>query len=261
MNKLDLLVTNKIKLESKEEKNINLDIVDLLYSIYKNNLVYDTNNFNYINKDKVIVSKSLENIHEKVMQCFYKDEVSYEYKNVHDIYGLSLGLAIGNRYLDALVKANIPKCNLISNRIICISKYDDLLSSNAFDSICYVNKEKLNKVIYIVVKDSFDTCKEDLVDRFSFLNFTIEETNGISKLGNILEDAKTSKEPTIIFVNLKTSKTINDTKESVNKSDIINEVNKRLNKELSKWATIKETALKNSNVKDIINFLELMLII
>ena len=55
MNKLDIAITNNIKLDFKN-KSINMDIIDLFYDIYKNNLVYDPDNFNFVNKLKFVSS-------------------------------------------------------------------------------------------------------------------------------------------------------------------------------------------------------------
>ncbi len=259
MNKLDLTITNNIKIDNKNIKNINLDIIDLFYTLYKNNLVYDPDNFNFVNKDKVIVSKSLEKIYTDILKIFYKDTNSkYEYclDDNYNFFGTALGLALGNRYIDNLFRLENNKYNYYNNRVICICKYDELLSTLAFDTISYVNSEKLNKMVFIVIKDSFDKCQEDLVDRFSYLKFNIDEVNGISKLNSILEDTKTSKIPSIVFINLKNSRQLPTIKENVDLSSIHALVSKRVNKDIVRWDNFKKNSQKDIKVKEIIDFLE-----
>ena len=258
MNKIDMTITNNIKLNFKDKK-INMDVVDLFYNLYKNNLVFDPDNFNFVNKDKVIVSPNLEDINNEMIKTFYKDTLAkYEYHNSNDfnVLEVSLGLAIGNRYLENLLKIEDPKNNILNNRVICICKYDELLSSGSFDAINFANSEKLNKMVFLVIKDSYDDCKEDLVDRFSYLKFNIEEVNGISKIGSILEDTKSSKIPTAIFVYLKNNKQVTSIKEEVKLDDIQAFVKKRVNKYLGKWENYKNNHLSDLKIKEIITFLE-----
>ncbi len=255
MNKIDLSIVNNLKLEYIDEKDINLDIIDLLYRLYRNNLIFDPNNYNYFNKDRVFVSPKLANIHQSILKLFYKDTENITNYKIDNAFGISLGVALGNRYLNGLAKIEDNKTNLITSRTFCICKYDELLNNNVFNNIFCCNNFKLNKMVYIVVKDNYDKCVENLTDRLAYLKFHIEEVNGLSKLENILDDTKTSKIPTIIFVNIRT-KNVPKIKENVNVNDMFDSLLKRLNKDLEKSNLVKQKAMKDLKLQEIINFLE-----
>lgn len=260
MSKIDSNIISNLKILNKNVKNINLDIIDIFYNLFKTHLNYDMNNFNYINKDKLVVSKKLEPILNTLLPIFYVDKnVKYEYSDSSNPFAFSNGLALGERYLNNLLKIEQPKNNLINYHTFNVCKYDDLLKESSFDSIIYSEEEKFNKLIYIVIKDQYDVCKYDLLDRFLLLNFNVEEINGISKLNSVLEDAKISKKPSIIFVKLKnnnklTAKTYDMKNEEI--KDLQKIVSKRLNKELGKWHDTKTNAIKDLKIKEIIDFLE-----
>lgn len=255
MNKIDLSIVNNLKLEYIDEKDINLDIIDLLYRLYRNNLIFDPNNYNYFNKDRVFVSPKLTNMHQSILKLFYKDTENIINYKIDNAFGVSLGVALGNRYLNGLAKIEDNKTNLITSRTFCICKYDELLNNNVFNNIFCCNNFKLNKMVYIVVKDNYDKCAENLTDRLAYLKFHIEEVNGLSKLENILDDTKTSKIPTIIFVNIRT-KNVPKIKENVNVNDMFDSLLKRLNKDLEKSNLVKQKAMKDLKLQEIINFLE-----
>jgi len=323
MSKLDNNVINNIKMLSLDmikearvgDSNLAINASSIFYALFMKHLKFNINNPNWINRDRVIVSNrflpimystlhlfgfdiSLENL--KDYRKFNSNINSFgnintpgievSSNNIGDVISSSVGIALGERYIESLIKIENPKCNLINFNTYCICTYEDIMSGLAYESLSYASKENLNKLIFIVVKDRFtkdgvtkEEYNEDSHKFFDSLNYNFVELKGtnFSDIDAEIDLAKDNKNPSIILINPKISKDTLDI--SYNKplkdeelnvlrekykinlpfsvsNELYEEVNhqldKRLNKILNKWNELKQDCLNDLKLKEVIEFLE-----
>lgn len=302
MSKLDNNVINYIKLLSvdmiKEAKDNNYKTnfysAEIFYNLYMNNLIFDNRNENYVNRDRVVVSPSflpslystlhmfgfnisLDNLKEyKKFGTITKGILSKNISgidvlcNKDNIIGISSGIAYGERYLENLVKKELPKSNIIDFHTYVICNYDELMIGSNLESLNYISENKLNK-IHIIVLNENKKNDERLLDSLESLDFDVFEcdNNGVDKA---LDDARNSKLANIIIVTPKIKEEQLFNEEEINKlkikykiddaynisnniyNEIKEELDKRLNKKINKWYEEKKNI--NNKVKEIINLLE-----
>lgn len=327
MSKLDKNIINNIKMLGLDmissagsgDVGITLSSAEIFYTLFMNHLNFDYNNSNFINRDRVVVSNRLIPLMYATLKMFYKDlsiDNLKEYKKLNsitsgasniktpgieigsftngDVLASGVGIALGEKYLESLIKIEKPNCNLINFHTICICTEEDLMSGFSYESASFASTMNLNKLIYIVIKDGItkdssikETFTEDLKERFVSLKFNVEELNGnnLGALNDVLEEAYVSKKPSIIIV--KNIYGVNSSRENSNKdynlplsseelsslrikynlntpfeikeeylNEIIKNIDKRLNKKLSKWQNLKQELIGDLKVKEIIEFLE-----
>ena len=328
MSKLDTTVINNIKMLSLDmireaesgDSGLVLNMSQVFYNLYLNHLKFKKNDPNWINRDRVIVNNRYLPIMYSTLHMFGFDislDNLKEYKKFNsntsgfanpntsgieigsvidgDVIATSAGIALGERYLNSLVKAERVKCELINYHTYCICTMDDLMCGMGYEALSFIGKEKLNKLIILCNKDNVskdsvtdDIFKEQMVDKFLSLNFEIIEVKNGHNLGAIndaIEEAKESKKPTIIIFNTKYAK--DSELEGINKyinKPLSNEsfvslgekykinlpinntleyqaelekiVNKRLTKTINKWDELKNDCLSDLKIKEIIEFLE-----
>lgn len=298
MSKLDNRIINAIKMLSLDmiresrvgDSQMVLDATNIFYALFMRHLNFQKDNSNWINRDRVIVSNkflpimystlhmvgydiSLDSLRD--YRKFNSNLTSYGdlktpgievSSNKSDgVIANSVGIALGERYIESLIKIERPKCNLINFKTYCICSFEDILSGEAFESLSYASKENLKNLIFIVLKNrnSKNDYKENIKGLFDSLNFNVVELKGnsINDIDAEIDIAKDSKNPSVIFVNPKNNKedlddynsfsVDNELYEEINK-----QLNKRLNKYISRWNSLKEECLSDLKIKEIIEFLE-----
>ena len=326
MSKLENNITNHLKMLSLDmikeagsgDVGLSLCSAPIFTTLFLRYLNYNRQNSNYINRDRVIVSNKLLPLMYASLHLF-ADSISMdnlkEYKKLNsitpgfanmntpgieigsntigDVIASSVGIALGERYLENLIKLENNKCDLINYKTICICSEEDLMSGLSYEAMSYAGNECLNKLIFIVVKTNVakdsstkETFKENLTDRFIALNYNVDIiNNNASSIDGAIDDAYVSKKPTVIVV--KSTYGIDSSKENSNIDynsplsdsemtslrnkyklelpyqvskelylDIRKEIDKRLEKKLNRWQELKEESLKDLKLKEIINFLE-----
>ena len=304
MNKLDSKIINEVKYLSLDmikkagsgDTGICLASAHILYSLFSNHLKFDRHNPSWINRDRVIVSNhllplmysmlhltygnpSLDNLMEyKQFNSLVSGVANRKLKGIEigsiidgDICSSSVGIALGERYLEELIKIEDSKNNVIDFHTYCICTEEDIMSGLSYEAMSYAACESLNKLIFIVIKDGIskdsatvETFNENLIDRFISLKYNVEEIN--DSLGNIngaIEEARFKKKPSAIIIktvygkgstkegsNQGYNKPLSDSEmkklkeewavgnEYFTKDDyeyFIKSVDKRLNKDLAKW--------------------------
>lgn len=328
MSKLDLNVVNNIKILSIDmireagsgNSGVSLSMPNVFYNLFLNHLVFQKNNPEWINRDRVIVNNNYLPLMYSTLHMFGYDitlETLKEYKKFNsitsgfanpntlgievgsitngDVLASSVGIALGERYLNSLVKIEKPKCELINYHTYCICTMDDLMSGIGYEALAFASREKLNKLIILCNKDDFgkdsnakEIYADNIVDRFDALNFeVIEVKNGhnFNAIDVAIDEAKENKLPTLILFSTKYAKDSEreDTIEFYNvplSNDDINNlcekykitmpitdtenykielekiVNKRLNKTIEKWNTLKNECMSDLKIKQIVEFLE-----
>lgn len=308
INNIKLLGLDMIKEAGSGDVGLTLSMANVFYNLFLEHLNYQKDNENWFNRDRLIVNNrylpllystlhmfgfniSLDNLKEfKKMDSKtkgYLDSITNG-----DVLSTSAGITLGMRYLSSLIKVENPKCELLNNYTYCICTMDDLMSGIGSETLSFIGKEKLNKLIILCSKDKVSkdshtdiVFKENMVDKFLALNFEIIEVKNSysnNSINEAIDEAKDSKKPTIILFNTKYAKdtSYEDDKVYINKplneeeinllkdkykinmsvNDIKIEleklVNKRLDKVINKWNLLKEECIKDLKIKEIINFLE-----
>ncbi len=325
MNKLDSKIINEVKYLSLDmikkagsgDTGICLASAHILYSLFSNHLKFDRHNPSWINRDRVIVSNrllplmysmlhltygnpSLDNLMEyKQFNSLVSGVANRKLKGIEigsiidgDICSSSVGIALGERYLEELIKIEDSKNNVIDFHTYCICTEEDIMSGLSYEAMSYAACESLNKLIFIVIKDGIskdsatvETFNENLIDRFISLKYNVEEIN--DSLGNIngaIEEARFKKKPSAIIIktvygkgstkegsNQGYNKPLSDSEmkklkeewavgnEYFTKDDyeyFIKSVDKRLNKDLAKWQELKQVSEKDLKIKQVLDFLE-----
>lgn len=319
MSKLEVNITNNLKMlcidmikeAGSGDVGISLCGASVMTSLFLKYLNYDYHNSKYINRDRVIVSNRLLPLMYATLHIFGSDlsfDALKEFKKLNsitpgvaniktpgieigsnsigDVIASSVGIALGERYLESLVKLEDSKCNLINFKTICICSEEDLMNGISYEAMSYAGHENLNKLIFIVLKTDVskdsstkEIFSENLIDRFMSLNFNVDEiNNNVSSIEGAIEDAYVSKRPSVIIVKSTYAKgtTRENSNEKFNmplseqeiaslrekfsinykKEELKNALTKRLDKTLDKWIEIKNKCLEDLKLREIINFLE-----
>lgn len=308
INNIKLLGLDMIKEAGSGDVGLTLSMANVFYNLFLEHLNYQKDNENWFNRDRLIVNNrylpllystlhmfdfniSLDNLKEfKKMDSKtkgYLDSITNG-----DVLSTSAGITLGMRYLNSLIKVENPKCELLNNYTYCICTMDDLMSGIGSETLSFIGKEKLNKLIILCNKDNVSkdshtdiVFKENMVDKFLAINFEIIEVKNSysnNSINEAIDEAKDSKKPTIILFNTKYAKDTSYENDKIYINKPLNEeeinllknkykinmsindmkieleklVNKRLDKVINKWNLLKEECIKDLKIKEIIDFLE-----
>ncbi len=255
INNLKILALDMISSSGSGDAGIIFSGANIFYDLFMNHLIYDPNDINFINKDRILVSNRLLPLLYSCNYLFYKDMslddlkdyksfksdlsgnakknsiINYSSLYSGDVISSSVGIALGERYLKSLVNFENNKSKLVDFKTYCVVTLEDLMSGIAYEAMSFASAHELNNLIFIVIKDEVskdssnkETFKEDLKDRFMSLKFNVEEINdNLGTIDGAIADAKESKKPSVIIV-----------KSLYGKSSSIENSNKLYNKPLNK---------------------------
>ena len=305
VNNIRLLGLDMIKEAGSGDSFTTFNSASIFYDLFINHLNYNRKNENYINRDRVIVTNSflpslystlhlfgfdisLDNLKEyKKFNSITKGNGNSKTSGIEigtdsdNVIGVASGIALGEKYLEELVKKEAPKSDLISFHTYVICKYSEIMMGSNLESLNYISDYKLNKLHFIILKD-VDTKDEKLIDYLESLEIDVIETNNsFNDIDKAIDDAKDNKLANAIIVTPQKDKdnlTFKDnlplSNDDLNKlrvkyklelpfnidNNIYNEIkielDKRLDKKLNKWEEHKNSLISNSKIKEIIEFLE-----
>lgn len=328
MSKLDMNVINSIKMLSIDmireagsgNSLVSLSMPNIFYNLFLNHLKFQKNNPNWINRDRVIVNNNFLPVMYSTLHMFGYDislETLKEYKKLNsitsgyaspitpgieigsiitgDVVSSAVGIALGERYLNSLIKIEKQKCELINYHTYCICTFDDIMCGLGYESLSFAGKEILNNLIILCNKDDIgkhsnikEIYKENVIDRIEALGFEVIEVKNGCDFGAIdvaIDEAKDNKKPTIILFSTNNTKDnlreysselynmplsnddINDLAEKYKipmpitntqeyRLELEKIVSKRLNKTIDKWNELKTEVVSDIKIKEIIDFLE-----
>ena len=314
INNIKMLSLDMIKEAGSGNSYLSFVSAPVFCSLYLNHLKYKSNDLKWINRDRVIVSNEFIPAYYACLNLFgynisldsLKEYKKYKsnmpgYATINspffeidscmtgDVISSSIGIALGERYIQNLVNIEKPKCNLINFNTYCICTYSDIMNGLSYESFSFAEKEKLQKLTFIVFKDELlnDSLNDDVyagdLESIKNLGYNIIEIKGnnFSLIDEALEEANDCKKTTIIIINTNSKK--REIEFNYNKSleteqlnvlrnkfkletpfnipesvyaDIQNNINKRLKKMITKWELLKNDCLSDLKLKEIIEFLE-----
>ncbi len=303
MSKLDNNIINNIKMlgldmiskEGYGDVGITVSSANIFYTLYNEFLKFNPKDNHFINRDRVIVSERLLPLYNATNKFFYqKSDILSDTKVTSNPISFGVGVALGRRYLEELIRIEDNKNDLINFTTYVICTIDDLMNGTSYEATSFASIQKLTKLVIIVISDGIskdcatkEVFKEHLTDRFISLDFDFDEVNGnsIASIAGALDDATTSKKPAVIIVkntygkgtsreddnnhfnrplseneltSLRKEYGLNNPLEI--KEEYLNEIDKnierRLGKYLNKWQNNYNVSKNDLKIKEVIEFLE-----
>lgn len=307
INSIRMLSLDMIKSAGSGDSRTALNSSSVFYSLFMYHLIYDPKKPDWMNRDRLIIGNKYLPIMYASLHTFGYDislDNLKDYKKLNsstpgfgytkligidnsnmvagDIIGTATGIALGERYLEKIIKDINPKNNLINYKTYCVCSISDIKSGAGLETLNYLAKEKLNKLIIIAINDG----KKDnlLINNLRSLNFNVSEVDSsrFIELDELIDEAKISKKNEIIIANMPTNnpegvvciQNMPLTNDDMNKlrtkyeipeefylsdkvrNEIQKNLSKRLDKEIKKWENFKEITIQDSKLKEIFHFLK-----
>ena len=230
------LALDMIETAQSGHPGIVLDATSILYSLYFEELNVVPSKPNWMNRDRFILSCGHGSALYYAMLHMagydisiddlkrYRDIDSFtpgnpikdEMLGIDSSTGLlgqgianAVGVALGERYLENICKSYNPKSKLIDFYTYVLCSDGDLEEGISYEALSFAGTQKLNKLIILydangVSSDGIitNTFTENIEQRFEAINFNVIELkngNNIGAIRDAIEDAKESKQPSIII--------------------------------------------------------------
>ena len=236
INSIKVLALDMIDKAGSGHPGIVLGAASILYALYKDHLKVIPSKPDWVNRDRFVMSSGHGsallysllyhagfNIDMDELKQFRKlnslTPGHPEYKVTPGVdsttgplgqgIGIAVGMAMAERYLNAI--ANIEKKNskLIDYYTYCLCGDGDLMEGISYEALSFASTQNLNKLIILydcnqvsLDSDTDLTFTEDIAIRFEALDFNILEVkNGsdYSEVSKAIKQAKKSDRPTIII--------------------------------------------------------------
>lgn len=236
INSIKVLALDMIDKAGSGHPGIVLGAASILYALYKDHLKVIPSKPDWVNRDRFVMSSGHGSalLYSMLYHAGFNidmDELKQfrklnsltpghpEYKVTPGVdsttgplgqgIGIAVGMAMAERYLNAI--ANIEKKNskLIDYYTYCLCGDGDLMEGISYETLSFASTQNLNKLIILydcnqvsLDSDTDLTFTEDIAIRFEALDFNILEVkNGsdYSEVSKAIKQAKKSDRPTIII--------------------------------------------------------------
>ena len=248
MNQSDIQAVNELKMLSIDMINkagsgnpgICLDMASVMYTLFAKVANVYPKNPNFFNRDRIILSSA------HIAPLYYamlymsgfpisKDDLmnfrrlNYQTPGLPELnnpvgvdastglagdgVAISVGYALGRRYLEALIKKEDDKLNILNFTTYCFISDADILSGTSEEAFSFASAQNLENLVFLYDSNNMIaegplemTFKEDLVKKFQSKGFYVDvlkDSNNIKEIAKSLENAKNSKRPALlIFKNI-----------------------------------------------------------
>lgn len=236
INSIKVLALDMIDKAGSGHPGMVLGAASILYALYKDHLKVIPSKPDWVNRDRFVMSSGHGSalLYSMLYHAGFNidmDELKQfrklnsltpghpEYKVTPGVdsttgplgqgIGIAVGMAMAERYLNAI--ANIEKKNskLIDYYTYCLCGDGDLMEGISYEALSFASTQNLNKLIILydcnqvsLDSDTDLTFTEDIAIRFEALDFNILEVkNGsdYSEVSKAIKQAKKSDRPTIII--------------------------------------------------------------
>lgn len=238
INEIKALSLDMINAAKKGSPGLVLSSAPIIYNLYAKHLNINPENPEWLNRDRFILSNyNVSSLLYATLHLFgfpitKEDLKSYgKYNSICKIHpeenitkGIDMtthhsgngianavGIALGERYLENLIKEEDETQNLIDFNTYCLCSDTDLMEGISYEALSFAGKEQLDKLIILVDYNkvtndgsTFNTFIEDLTLRFESLNFDVEivkDGTNYKSIDKAINNAKKSKKPSIIVFN------------------------------------------------------------
>lgn len=238
INNIKMLAIDMINNAGSGHPGVALGSAAILYSLYANVLNYRSEDPNWINRDRLVLSNGhassllYATLHFAGFNIGVEDLKDFRRLNSicpgHPEYGVTpgvevstgplgqgianaVGMALAEKYYREMIKEVDPKNNVIDYYTYCVCGDGDLMEGISYEALSFASTQNLNKLILIYDANNIsmdgrieNTFTENIEDRFLSLDFDIikvKNGHNISSVTGAILDAKCGKRPTIIIVN------------------------------------------------------------
>lgn len=125
--------------------------------------------------------------------------------------GIAVGMAMAERYLNAIVNIEKKNSSFIDYYTYCLCGDGDLMEGISYEALSFASTQNLNKLIILydcnhvsLDSDTAKTFTEDIEIRFEALDFNIlnvKNGNDYTEISKAIKQAKKSDRPSIIICN------------------------------------------------------------
>lgn len=265
LNSLRLLSIDMINVAKSGHPGIALGAAPIIYSVYANHLKFNPKAPNWINRDRFVMSAGHGSalLYATLFMAGYDisidDLVGFRTINSkcpgHPELGITpgvevttgplgqgvanaVGMAIAQKYLEALAEEEIPKQKLINYYVYVLAGDGDLMEGVAQEAASIAGNLALDNLI--ILYDSNDvtldgplshSSKDDIIKTYIAKGFEVDfvaEGNDVREIDKAIERAKINKKPTLIEIKTTIGRgSVNEGKSIVHgkplaKEDIIN---------------------------------------
>lgn len=236
INSIKVLALDMIDKAGSGHPGIVLGAAPILYALYKDHLNVVPSNSNWINRDRFVMSAGHGSalLYSTLYHMGYDIDIE-EIKHFRDLnsitpghpeyrvtpgvdastgplgqgIGMAVGMAMAERYINAIVKKEDKNSNLIDYYTYCFCGEGDLMEGVSYEALSFAATQKLNKLIILydcnqvsLDSDTNLTFDEDIEIRFEALNFNIinvKNGNDYKEVSKAIKAAKKSDMPSIII--------------------------------------------------------------
>ena len=246
MSKMDNMAINSIKVLALDmidkaksgHPGIVLGAASIIYALYKDHLNVVPGNSTWVGRDRFVLSAGHGSA--LLYSCLYHmgfDIEMEELKHFRDLnsltpghpeykvtpgvdvttgplgegVGMAVGMALAQRYLDAIAKKEKNDTKLLDYYTYCLCGDGDLMEGVSYEALSFASTQNLNKLILLYdhnevsLDSSTDiTFTENIYTRFEALDFNIidvKDGSDYKEISSAIKKAKKSKRPSIIICN------------------------------------------------------------
>ena len=238
LNSIKILALDMINKAGSGHPGIVLGAAPILYALYKEQIEVIPSNPNWINRDRFVMSAGHGSalLYSMLYHMGYNIDLE-ELKQFREIssltpghpevkvtpgvdvstgplgqgVGMAVGMALTERYLNAIVNIEDKNSSLIDYYTYCLCGDGDLMEGISYEALSFASTQNLNKLILLYDKnnvsldsDTKKTFTEDIEIRFEALDFNIinvKNGSDYKEISKAIKSAKKSDRPSIIICN------------------------------------------------------------
>ncbi len=236
VNELKMLAIDTINRAGGGSPGIALGMAPVMYSLFTRILNVDPKNPNYLNRDRVVLSSGhiaplyYAMLHMSGFAVSKEDLMNYRrcgsntpaYPELHnpiaveastayagDGVGISVGLALGRRYIDTLIKEEDNKVNLLNFTTYCFLSDADMMSGASEEAFSFAAAQHLTNLVFLYDANRMTSegsiatvLEEEIEKKFLAKGFyvdTLKDATNIKEIARALEAAKDAKKPALLI--------------------------------------------------------------
>ncbi len=237
ISSLRVLSADMISYAGSGHPGIALGAAPIVFSAYVNHMRINPKEPNWINRDRFVLSAGHGSalLYAMLFMAGYDvsidDLVDFrkinsktpghpEYKVTPGVdvstgalgqgFANAVGMALAEKYLQALLDQEIPKQKVLDYYVYCLCGDGDLMEGVAMEAASFAGNMGLDNLIVLYDSNSVTldgklstACSEDFVQKFMHMGWEVDfvgEGNEIKKIDEAIERAKVNRKPTLIEI-------------------------------------------------------------
>lgn len=237
LNSLRLLSIDMISYANSGHPGICLGAAPMLYSLYSNFLRIHPANPNWVNRDRFVLSAGHGSalLYATLFMAGYPISIDdlVNFRRIHSItpghpevgvtpgvdattgalgqgFATAVGMAIAEKYLEALLEEQLPKQKIIHYNIYTLVGDGDLQEGVTLEAASIAGNLALDNLIVLYDSNTItldgplsNSSNEDIIRKFLSMNWEVDfvsEGNDTREIDKAIERAKVNKKPTLIEI-------------------------------------------------------------